>query len=103
MWELEDIARYFGVSKKQGRVWIVKERCVVFRLRRAGWKAVPVITTDELMKLANLKRPVYGTNAEFDRLFEREHNMKVRSSVLGNLARAAKRKQRAEETEKGKG
>ncbi len=91
MWSLDDVADYFGISRRLARVWIVKHGIVEFRLRRVGWRVVVEITTEKMLKLLNAKRPAYRRGSPLDELFERERRMKTKASLAGVLARARKR------------
>jgi hypothetical protein len=95
MWSLKDVANYFGISTRLARQWIVKQGIVEFRLHRVGWRVVVEITTEEMMKLLDAKRPVFGAGSALDKVFEREHTMKTKASLAGVMARARKREQQA--------
>ena len=94
MWSLKDVAQFFGVSKKLARRWVVKDGIVEFRLRRLGWRVVVEITTEEMLRLVDAKRPVFGAGSPLDEVFERERRMKTAASLAGVLARARKREER---------
>ena len=97
MWSLQDVADYFGISRRLARVWIVKHGIVEFRLRRVGWRVFVEITTEAMLRLVNAKRPVFGSGSPLDAIFEREARMKRRAGLAGVLARARKREQRRQE------
>ena len=97
MWSIQDVADYFGISRRLARVWIVKGGIVEFRLRPVGWRVVVEITTEEMLKLVDAKRPAFGRGSPLDEVFEREQRMKRKASLAGVLARARKREQRQQQ------
>ena len=96
-WSLQDVADYFGISRRLARVWIVQQDIIPFRLRRVGWRVMIEITTEEMLKLIDLKRPAYGSGSPLDTIFERKRRLKRKASIAGVLARARKREQRQQQ------
>ena len=91
MWTLEEIAELFRVNKQQVRNWIVTQNLVEFRLHRIGaWKVKPVVTTDQVLKLLDRKRPTFGSRSEEERLFNIERSAKSRAGLAASAARMAK-------------
>jgi hypothetical protein len=93
MWSIAEVADFFNITRKLARSWIVNN-IDDFHLRRIGYKVVVEITTDQMLKLIDLKRPSYGTDPELDQIFERERRLKTRASLAGVLARARKKEER---------
>jgi hypothetical protein len=96
MWSIAEVADFFNITRKLARNWIVNN-IDGFHLRRIGYKVVVEITTDQMLKLIDLKRPMYGTDPQLDAIFDRERQLKTKASVAGVLARARKREQRQQQ------
>lgn len=93
MWTFDEIAELFRVSKQQVRNWIEKENIIEFRLHRIGaWKVKPVVTTDQVLKLLDIKRPAYGCGSEAEHLFNIERAAKSRAGLAASAARLARLK-----------
>ena len=70
MWELDEIAELFRVGRRTIRDWIIRDKLIEYRLRRVNqWIVKPVVTTNEVMKLLNLKRPVFGAGSDIERIY----------------------------------
>ena len=91
MWSLEELAELFRVGKQRIRFWIVTQRLVEFRLHRVGaWKVKPVLTTDQVLRLLDIKRPTFGSGSEEERLFNIEREAKSRAGLAASAARMAR-------------
>jgi len=91
LWELDEIAKYFHVSRKTARMYVKQVLHNEFHLRRRGWAVKIEITSDQMQQLIAVKRPMYGTNPAFDSIYERNYFVKRKASQLGNLAKRVKR------------
>ena len=91
MFSLEEIAELCRVSKQTIRKWIVKESLIEFRLDRIGaCKVKPVVTTDQVLKLLDLKRPIFGTGSVAEQIFQRERASKSKAGLIASANRVAR-------------
>jgi excisionase family DNA binding protein len=100
VWSEEEVAELLRVSKQTIRRWVVKEHLVEYRLAKvARCKVKVLVTTSEVMRLLDIKRPIFGTGSPEEQIFNRERAMKSRAGLAASANRMA-RLQR--ELEKGK-
>jgi hypothetical protein len=101
VWTFEEIAELCRVSTQTVRHWIVKEHLVEYRLAKvARCKVKVLVTTNEVMRLLDLKRPAYGVNSPEERIFERERAMKSRAGLAASAARMARLQAEAKNAKK---
>ena len=91
MWTLSEIAELLRISARTARTWIVEQNLVEFRLHRvARCKVRVLVTTGEVLRLLNLKRPVFGAGSPEEQIFNRERAMKSRAGLAASANRMAR-------------
>ena len=93
-WTFPEVADLLGVTTRTIRDWIYKEQLIQFRLHKLSRNRVrPIVATDQVIKLMNIKRPVFGENSEQEQLWLKVHAKYVKAGNASDSARARKKEE----------
>ena len=99
-WSLPQIAELIGRNTRTVRGWIVKDQLIEFRLEKVGrCKVRPIVMTDQLLKLIDLKFPAFGSKSEAEQIFETERAAKSKAGRIAAANRRARLTAEAKKTE----
>ena len=89
-----EVAELLGVTERTIRDWIIREQLVEFRLHKLSRNRVkPIVATDQVIRLMNIKRPVFGTGSEQEQLWLENHEKRIKAGMASASARARKKEQ----------